>query len=120
MLLSAHEGTMVFIDNNDFRSVARGVGIWSNNNDVERPCGIEGFKGIYITNNKFVVDIERFIHRPSFGNIKNKVGDYYPGGYFGAVCNMGQWSKSIGILLISKIQLLTLGKMLFLVLSMMA
>ncbi len=101
MPLTAHAGTLSFIENNIFNSVARGVGIWSNNNDVKRPSGTEGFKGIFINNNKIVVAIDRFIHRPSFGNIQEKIGDYYPGGYFGAVCNMGLWSKSIGTLQIA-------------------
>ena len=98
MPLTAHEGTTALIENNNFLSVGRGVGVWSNNNDVRREIGVEGFKELNIANNIITVDINRFIKRPSFNNILNKNGCYYPGGYFGAVCSMGLWTKSIGSL----------------------
>ena len=102
MPLTSNSGTKAFINNNDFKSVARGIGIWSNNNDVEQPIGSEGFEIVDISNNRIIIDINKFIHRPSFATINKKASTIYPGGYYAAICNMGNWTKSVGTISITE------------------
>jgi len=102
MPLTSNSRTKAFIKNNEFKSVARGVGIWSNNNDIEQPIGTEGFGILDISKNRIIIDINKFIHRPYFATINKKTNTIYPGGYYAAICNMGNWTKSVGIISITE------------------
>ena len=95
MPLTTNPGTIAQIECNRFDGIARGVGIWSNDNDIKQPNGSLGFDEIIIKNNYIRIDIEKYIRRPQFATIEKKKGDIYPGGFYGAICCMGLWTKTL-------------------------
>lgn len=95
MPLTTNPGTVAIIESNVFESVARGIGIWSCDIDLKQDAGSLGFYSITIKNNIIKVDLEKYIHRPHYSTLMNKKGNKYPGGYYGAICGMGPFTKSI-------------------------
>lgn len=98
MPLTSNPGTVAIIENNIFENVARGVGIWSCNIDVKQEIGSLGFDSILVKNNRIKVNVEKFIRRPQFSTINKKKGDIYPGGFYGAICGMGVFTKSVNMI----------------------
>lgn len=101
MALTTNPGSKAIIESNIFDGVARGVGIWSCNIDLKKEAGSLGFDLIEIRNNRIKIDVEKNLHRPQFSTINNKKGNLYPGGYYGAICGMGAFTKSINKILVA-------------------
>ena len=100
MPLTTNPGTKAIIESNIFDSVAKGIGIWSCNIDLKKEIGSIGFDSLVIRNNRIKIDVEKFIQRPQFSTLMKKKGNIYPGDFYGAICGMGSFTKSINKILV--------------------
>lgn len=100
MPLTTNPGTVAIIEGNIFESVARGIGIWSCDIDLSQEVDTIGFDEICIRHNRIIIDLDKYIHRPNFSTLSKKKGDIYPGGYYGAICGMGPFTKSINRIIV--------------------